>query len=129
MDPDNATMADFICDFCLRPWANDRPMVEGHKGSLICSACLTISFDVLWNRLAGATPDRVCALCLEKRDEKCWTPKLWPPPSDGTVQGLAIDAANSPVACKRCVKQSVVMLERDPDYGWKRPAPAQKSTG
>jgi hypothetical protein len=121
MDPDNASMADFICDFCLRIWADDRPMVEGHKGSLICSACLTLAYDELWNRPAGASATRACALCLEKRNENCWTPKPWPPTGKDTVQGLAIDATTPPIACKRCVKQSVVMLERDPDYGWRRP--------
>lgn len=119
MDPDNAKMEDFVCDFCLRTWAEDRPMVEGHRGSLICSACLSVAFDLLWNRLEGERSDGVCALCLEKREEKCWSPGVWPPVGKGVQAQMA---AGKPMACKRCVKQSVVMLERDPDYGWKRPA-------
>lgn len=127
MDPDNASMADFICDFCLRPWADDRPMVEGHRGSLICSDCLTLAFDELWNRLAGAHADRACTLCLEQRREACWSPQTWPPAGPGVVPNLPISTA-PPLACKRCTKQSTVMLERDPDSNWKRPAPSQRPT-
>ena len=29
-DPENVEMSDILCDFCLRAWTKDRPMVEGH---------------------------------------------------------------------------------------------------
>jgi len=122
MDPDNATPADFICDFCLRPWADERPMVEGHKGSLICSSCLSLSFDELWNRQSGTPSDRVCNLCLEQRNEPCWSPPRWPATGPEVTPDLPINVATPPIACKRCTKQSVVMLERDPDSNWKRPS-------
>lgn len=111
----------FKCDFCRQPWSDDRPMVEGHKGSLICGRCLAVAFDELWNRGAGVRPagvgpdssahDRAlatCTLCLELRDEPYWYSPLHP------EVGI----------CRRCTKQSAVMLERDPDSGWKRPGKA-----
>lgn len=93
-------------------------MVEGHKGSLVCSQCLTLAFDELWNRGGGERPEKVaadapaqavaaatCVMCLEQRDEPYWHSPAHP------ESGI----------CKRCTKQAVVMLERDPDAEWKRP--------
>ena len=133
-DEDNLSPEDFLCDFCGQTWAPDRPMVEGHRGSLACARCLTLAFDELWNRQeetgAGNSAQQEddnthpqpppsgrgleerhppvgtpCVMCLEQRDEPHW---------------------HSPVRedawmCKRCAKQSVVMLERDPEAGFKRP--------
>ncbi len=108
INPENATPGDFLCDFCGQCWADDRPMVEGHRGSLICAKCLTLAFDELWNRLAGEPiPEgSTCVLCLERRDDPAWASPM-----------------NASLVCKRCAKQSVVMLERDPDSNWKRPNP------
>lgn len=115
-DEENLSPEDFLCDFCGQAWASDRAMVEGHRGSLVCARCLTLAFDELWNRLGGEDlpaesganlTGPTCAMCLERRDERHW---------------------RSPVReawlCKRCAKQSVVMLERDPESGFSRPAPA-----
>ncbi len=109
INPDDAQMSDFLCDFCHAQWADDRPMVEGHRGSLICSRCLSLSFDELWNRLGGEPlPEReVCTLCMANHGDPVWVSPAYPEAK----------------VCKRCSKQSVVMLERDPDYGYKRPAP------
>lgn len=115
-DENNLAPTDFLCDFCSQTWADDRPMIEGHRGSLVCGKCLALAFDELWNRLAGEDlpPESgpnltgpTCAMCLERRNEKHWRS----PVTDARL-------------CKRCAKQSVVMLERDPDTGFKRPAPA-----
>ena len=59
-DP-NATGVDyFICDFCRKPWTDDRPMVEGHQGSLICASCLTLA--CLSEETAGE--GEKCVMCL-----------------------------------------------------------------
>lgn len=107
-DENNLLPDDFLCDFCSSAWDDSRPMVEGHRGSLICARCLSLAFDELWNQRApGAVPPaQPCALCLERRDEPHWASPL-----------------TGALACKRCVKQSAVMLERDPDTPWKRPPP------
>lgn len=114
-DENNLAPEDFLCDFCARTWAGDRPMIEGHRGSLVCGKCLAIAFDELWNRAAGEDLPKdlgpegslpTCAMCLESRAEKHW-------------HSPARDAA---WLCKRCTKQSVVMLERDPESGFTRPS-------
>lgn len=107
MDPNNAQMSDFVCDFCGREWADERPMVEGHQGSLICRECLDEAFERVWLLDQGVpVPDgKTCILCLADNGD---------PAFEGT-------RAPGVYACKRCIKQSVVMLERDPDYGYVRP--------
>jgi hypothetical protein len=113
-DPLDMRAEDFLCDFCGEHWREDRPMVEGHHGSLVCGTCLTAAFRATW--LASGTagdgadpPADACRLCLERRDEPHWR---------GATGGLA---------CKRCVKMAAVMLERDADRPeaerWKRPGP------
>ncbi len=86
-------------------------MVEGHRGSLICARCLALAFDELWNRAGGidlpAEPES-CAMCLERRAERHWA---------SPARGVLI--------CRRCVKQSVVMLERDPEARFTRPGSAR----
>lgn len=104
-DPNAQGNEFFKCDFCRKAWAEDRPMVEGHKGSLVCSQCLTLAFDELWNRPGGQRGDVTCTMCLEQREEPFWLSPAFP------EVGI----------CRRCVKQAAVMLERDPDAGWKRP--------
>jgi hypothetical protein len=97
----------FLCDFCHSPWAEDRPMVEGHRGSLICSRCLTIAFGAL--ALRDPPPEDCvqgeCTLCLQYREVP-----TWPSPVDDGVR-----------ACYRCVTQSARVLEKDAESGWKAP--------
>ena len=99
----------FKCDFCTMPWDENRQMVEGHRGSLICSQCLSIAFTELVHLDSGYTPakDETCILCLEsERDGLHWRSPL--------------DEAT--IACRRCVKQSAGVLHKDPDIAWKKPA-------
>ena len=109
-DPLDMRPEDFLCDFCGEGWREDRPMVEGHHGSLVCGACLTAAFRATWlpgGMPAGKDGSEECRLCLERRDEPHWR---------GASDGLA---------CRRCVKMAVVMLERDVDRPeterWRRP--------
>lgn len=107
MDEDNATPQDFLCDFCEACWNEDRPMVEGHRGSLICGRCLTLAFDALWNHAQGQplSEGEVCLLCLSDNGDPVWA-------------SHSRDVAR---ACKRCIKQGAVMLERDAESRWRRP--------
>lgn len=107
INQDNAQPEDFLCDFCRAAWSPDRAMVEGHRGSLICGPCLSLAYDALWNKGGGeSVPDSVvCLMCLAHNDDPVWRSPAYP------------DA----LICKRCAKQSAVMLERDPDSKWSRP--------
>jgi hypothetical protein len=81
-------------------------MVEGHQGSLICVHCLTVAFtEVVVNGTGQPLqPPALCALCLEQRADPHWRSPL-----------------QDAWACRRCLKQSAAILEKDPESGWKRP--------
>jgi hypothetical protein len=103
-NPDDMQASDFLCDFCLKAWDGESPVVEGHRGSLICGECLAVAYRALvLGADANAPAGYSCVLCLETRDEPGWT---------GT-SGAA--------ACRRCVKQSAGVLGKSKDYQWVRP--------
>lgn len=99
----------FKCDFCLRAWAEELPMVEGHRGSLVCVDCLTAAYIEVVHRGTAATPaeGETCAMCLEVRKDPEWR----------STRGT------SALICLRCIKQGARMLEKDAEIGWKRPGP------
>ena len=106
--PNEQGQLEFVCDFCRMPWQEDRPMVEGHRGSLICAHCLSIAYTELVHLDSGIVPPRekACVLCLENgRDGLHWASPL-----DEDV-----------IACRRCIKQSAGVLHKDPDIPWKKP--------
>ncbi len=84
-------------------------MVEGHRGSLICAECLERAFRALVIDRGGvARPEgAACALCLESRPDPHWASGAFP----------------DVFACLRCVKQSAGVLQKDPESGWRKPAP------
>jgi len=99
----------FKCDFCTMAWDENRQMVEGHRGSLICSQCLSIAFTEVVHLDSGylPTPKEVCILCLETGRDGFH----WQSPLDSSV-----------LACRRCIKQSAGVLHKDPETDWKKPA-------
>ena len=104
-DENNAQMTDFLCDFCGGTWTEDLPMVEGHKGSLVCGRCLKVAYvEVLTGKhgVEGAE----CRLCLEERKGL-----LWQSPVD-----------ESACVCERCIRQASTALTQDETSGWSRPA-------
>lgn len=96
----------FKCDFCASAWEESRPMVEGHRGSLICAECLSMAYaEVILLRAGTPHADiTACTLCLMHREDDHWKSPL-------------SDAA----ACAWCITKSADILEKDPDAGWKRP--------
>ena len=99
-------MSDVLCDFCGREWTERLPMVEGHQGSCICGDCLADAYRAIVLEEAAATAPSKCALCLEHREEPTW----------------ARGGDGSPRACRRCVRQSAAVLQKDADLGWRKPA-------
>lgn len=107
-DPEQMGPEDFICDFCHQTWAEDRPMVEGHKGSLICGRCVTLSHAAVIHHESGELPGDhdACTTCLmHKHGEPHW-------------RSPATDA----MICRECVLRSGLMLVKDPDTDWQPPA-------
>lgn len=110
-DPEHLTMSDVLCDFCRSPWDEGRAMVEGHRGSVICGACLTAAYaGLVRGRAPGgalAPPgSAVCTMCLETRDEPGWRSPTY----------------EEALICARCAKQAGAILEKDKESGWTRPA-------
>jgi hypothetical protein len=97
----------FKCDFCHSPWSEDRPMVEGHRGSLICAECLTLACVEVTLLNAGVDHHNVdnCTMCLAHKEAPYWRSPLHA----------------EAVICRPCIEQSARLLEKDPDAGWKRP--------
>ena len=110
-DPRNMQPADFLCDFCLRPWDGSFPLVEGHKGSLICGRCLTVAFTELATAPEPTSKTHTCTLCLAEQSAPGW-------------QSPATDAW----ICRTCTKRSAGYLHNDPDWDWKKPATSNTDT-
>lgn len=140
-DEENLQPTDFLCDYCGSTWSDDRPMVEGHRGSLVCAKCLSLAFDLLWNQAPAwdgvspqppVPPDQtmpegaLCRMCLEHREEPCWQSPMEIIPDENADKGQTSQTELGVIRggawlCKRCTKQSVVMLERDPELQYTRP--------
>lgn len=107
-DPENMSPEDFLCDFCGRPWAEDRPFVEGHRGSCVCGMCLTLAYAALTRHESGELPrdGEFCTLCLEpKTAESHWRSPVF----------------NNKLICTRCAKQSAGVLHKDSEVSWHKP--------
>jgi hypothetical protein len=105
-DPADMTAADFLCDFCGRAWDGASPVVEGHRGSLICGECVAAAYRaVVLGKQNSAPPGYDCRLCLERRPDPGWASPTHP----------------AAAACKRCINQAAGVLSKDKDYGWQRP--------
>ncbi len=121
-NPDNVQMSDVLCDFCRAEWTEELPMVEGHQGHTVCGKCLRVAYMATVGEGGVGSPAAppqgdhapagyTCAMCLEQRDDPAWQSPAYP----------------EAVICRRCVKMSAGVLERDPDYGWKRPGRASQA--
>jgi hypothetical protein len=90
------------CDFCGTDWDELIPMIEGHRGAVLCLPCLQ-------RALTEARPglDKFsCRLCLRENLPSSlprWTHPAHP------------DA----IACQDCIHQAAAAFDRDPDVDWK----------
>lgn len=114
-DTEDMNLSDFLCDFCRREWDGQFPMVEGHKGSLICGDCLTIAYtETVLHNLNSAPKGTTCTMCLEERGGG--GDNMWLGPHEGD------ETAPRAAACERCIKQGAGRLHKDEDWDWKKPA-------
>lgn len=108
MHDESATGNDYFkCDFCRAAWGEDLPMVEGHRGSLICVKCLTIAYAEVIRAGAGVPHEQVdnCTMCLSHREDPHW-------------RSPAYDDA---VICRWCLERAALMLAKDPETDWTPP--------
>jgi hypothetical protein len=105
-DPSARGNEFFKCDFCRKGWGDDLPMIEGHRGSLICANCLSVAYaEIMTDAGEPRAEEEECRLCLEHKDGPHWRS-----PIDESV-----------LACKRCVKQSAGVLHKDKSFDWSKP--------
>jgi len=105
-NPDDVRMSDILCDFCLSEWTEDRLMVEGHHGSVICGNCLRVAYTaVSVDETDDSFEGWTCTMCLEQRSDPAWRSPM----------------RDEALICRRCIKLAARQLERDPESGWKRP--------
>jgi len=105
-DESNVQMSDVLCDACGSVWTDERPMVEGHQGSCICGACLTVAYsELVLHPTEDAPTERKCVLCLEMKSEPMW----------------ASPVREDAIYCRRCVKQAAAVLNKDKDIPWSKP--------
>ena len=119
-DPENRTEVDFLCDFCGSTWKPERPMMEGHKGSLICGVCLTNAYKQVVLANAGITvPEHIaCTLCLLNKAGDYWQSATRVDLQDGEV---LVEPEPGNVVCRWCIERSATMLNKDAESGWKKP--------
>jgi hypothetical protein len=102
----------FLCDFCGTFWDEVIPMIEGHKGSIVCLDCLARAAE----QAAPADQPFTCTMCL--RPQEPGTKRYRPRPED-----RSIDANPAASMCWDCIEQADRAFDRDPDIPWTRKTP------
>jgi len=89
------------CDFCRTDWNGQDPVIEGHRGAIICLECVKLALDAL----TPANETFKCTLCL--REPLPPTMPRWNHPQNPTTS-----------ACRDCIHQAADVFDRDPDVNW-----------
>ena len=89
------------CDFCRTDWDGVSPVIEGHRGAIICLECLKLALDSL---ITGDSTYK-CVLCL--RD-----------PLPATLARFSHSASPTTYACRDCIHQTADVFDRDSDIDW-----------
>jgi hypothetical protein len=88
------------CDFCRTDWNGQSPVIEGHRGSIICLECLKLALDSL-----TTGPTFKCILCLRE-------------PLPATLPRWHHSNTPTTFACEGCIHQTADVFDRDPDIDW-----------
>jgi hypothetical protein len=89
------------CDFCRTDWNGQDPVIEGHRGAIICLECLKLAIDAL----APAGEKFKCIMCL--REPLPPAMDRWHHPQNPAT-----------FACRDCIRQTADVFDRDPDVPW-----------
>jgi hypothetical protein len=96
------------CDFCGTDWDEQIPMIEGHRGSVLCLDCLKQAHE----KAQPQDPLFSCVMCLREglpADVARWAhPEPLP------------TANRSAFICIDCINQAAGTFSKDPDVDWKR---------
>ncbi len=92
------------CDFCGTDWDEELSMIEGHKGSVLCLACLTQALD----NTQPAEDTFQCTLCLSGHPADT---KRWLHPDAKPSPGRNPDAP----LCWDCIRLAAKGFHKDSD--------------
>ena len=95
------------CDFCGTDWDMEKPMIEGHKGSILCIDCLARGIEEAKPAPAGF----MCTMC--RQDYEAGTKAYIP-------LERAPNANPKAVICWDCLQQADRTFARDKDTDWER---------
>ncbi|MEX0654932.1 MAG: hypothetical protein WD534_15525 [Phycisphaeraceae bacterium] len=96
------------CDFCGVDWDEERAMVEGHQGSVLCLDCLKLALD----QSEPADESFNCTMCLQEREPgKRW----WMHPAPQDLPGRNREAA----ICWDCVRLAAKTYHKDKDIDFR----------
>ena len=89
------------CDFCRTDLDGQFPVIEGHRGAIICLECLKLALD----SLTTESTTYKCVLCLRE-------------PLPPTLPRFHHPNAPDTFACRDCIHQTADVFDRDPDINW-----------
>ncbi len=97
------------CDFCGTDWDEVIPMIEGHRGSVMCLDCLKRAMD----DAAPGGEEFTCTMCLQTFPG---TVRHWSHPSPAPSPGLNPGA----VICWSDIRQAAKAFHKDKevDFRW-----------
>lgn len=110
-EPDGIVIS---CDFTGIDWDEEIPMIEGHRGSIICLDALVKAVD----GASEVTEEVECTMCRRKKQppERMWQPTE------------SHENANPAAAiCWDCIQQADRSFSRDPDTEWERKIPPDEN--
>ena len=121
-DPLDMNPEDFWCDFCRRPWSEQVPFVEGHRGSCICGNCLSIA----WIAVETNDPELVrgeffCVMSQESTADRAAQNR-------GDDPGWSSPSGSEAVISRKMIRMAAAVLSQDPENNWQKPTlPPQSS--
>lgn len=95
------------CDFCGTDWDQVAPMIEGHRGSILCLTCLGRAIDEATEPAEPFT----CTLCTQQRQAEMKMYRNPAPPTEANEQAAL---------CWDCAQQADRAFAKDPDTEWQR---------
>lgn len=104
MQHKNADGIVICCDFCRTDWDQVKPMIEGHRGSVVCLACLKLALE----QASAEEGEFSCTLCVRQN----LPPSLvrWTNPRHPQA-----------VVCSDCIDQAAKAFDKDSEVAWSRP--------
>ncbi|GAB4195694.1 MAG: hypothetical protein Kow00105_09940 [Phycisphaeraceae bacterium] len=104
-EPDGIVIS---CDFCGTDWDEVIPMIEGHRGSVLCLSCLKSALD----QATQTESPFECTLCLSGKPAGT---RSWRHPDPTPSAGLNPNAR----ICWDCVRLAAKGFHKDPDVDFR----------